>query len=99
MICQHLRHLADTGVIANFTPESPGLYRDRTAHREWSGRRGYLRTSGDRELPIALQRRCAQRLGAAWQDELNAGHLPMLEDYQAVAASITRFLDTRRDTD
>lgn len=86
-------------IIADFTPESPGLYRDRTAHREWSGWRGYLRTSGDREVPIALQRRSAQRLGAAWQDELNAGHLPMLEDHQAVAASITGFLETRPDTD
>ncbi|MFI6265875.1 alpha/beta fold hydrolase [Micromonospora sp. NPDC051006] len=83
-------------IIADFTPESPGLYRDGTAHREWSGWRGYLRTSGDRELPIALQRRCAQRLGAAWQYELDAGHLPMLEDHPAVAASITRFLDSRR---
>ncbi|MEU8301479.1 alpha/beta hydrolase [Micromonospora sp. NPDC048909] len=86
-------------LIADFTPESPGLYRDGTAHREWNGWRGYLHTSGDRELPIALQRRCAQRLGAAWQNELDAGHLPMLEDHHAVAASITRFIDSRRDTD
>ncbi|MGR6320611.1 alpha/beta hydrolase [Micromonospora soli] len=82
-------------IIADFTPESPALYRDRTAHRSWSGWRGYLRTTGDHELPMALQQRCAQRLGAAWQNDLNTGHLPMLEDHQAVAAAIRRFLDAR----
>ncbi|MFE9204214.1 alpha/beta fold hydrolase [Micromonospora sp. NPDC007230] len=82
-------------IIADFTPESPALYRDRTAHRSWSGWRGYLRTTDDHELPMALQQRCAQRLGAAWQNDLNTGHLPMLEDHQAVAAAITRFLDAR----
>ncbi|MEU9740342.1 alpha/beta hydrolase [Micromonospora chersina] len=89
-------------IIADFTPESPALYRDRTAHRSWSGWRGYLRTAKDHELPMALQQRCAQRLGAAWQRNLNTGHLPMLEDHQAVAAAITRFLDARpshRSTD
>ncbi|PSK67509.1 hypothetical protein B0E53_00488 [Micromonospora sp. MH33] len=82
-------------IIADFTPESPALYRDRTAHRSWSGWRGYLRTTDDHELPMALQQRCAQRLGAAWQNDLNTGHLPMLEDHQAVAAAITRFLDAQ----
>lgn len=82
-------------IIADFIPESPALYRDRTAHRSWSGWRGYLRTTDDRELPMAVQRRSAQRLGAAWQDDLNTGHLPMLEDHRAVAAAITRFLDAR----
>lgn len=82
-------------IIADFTPESPALYRDRTDHRPWRGWRGYLRTTDDRELPMARQQRCAQRLGAAWQDDLNTGHLPMLEDHQAVAAAITRFLDAR----
>ncbi|MFG2059164.1 hypothetical protein ACGFI9_34620, partial [Micromonospora sp. NPDC048930] len=82
-------------IIADFTPESPALYRDRTAHRSWSGWRGYLRTTDDHELAMALQQRCAQRLGADWQNDLNTGHLPMLEDHLAVAAAITRFLDAR----
>ncbi|MGV9804076.1 alpha/beta fold hydrolase [Micromonospora chersina] len=82
-------------IIADFNPESAALYRDRTAHRSWSGWRGYLRTTDDHELPVALQQRCAQRLGAAWQNDLDTGHLPMLEDHQAVAAAITCFLDAR----
>lgn len=82
-------------IIADFTPESPALYRDRITHRSWRGWRGYLRTTDDHELPTARQQRSAQRLGAAWQSDLNTGHLPMLEDHQAVAAAITRFLDAR----
>ena len=82
-------------IIADFTPESPGLYRDKTTHRSWSGWRGYVLTTRDRELPIALQQRCAQRLGPAWQDDLDTGHRPMIENPQALAGSITRFLESR----
>ncbi|MCW3839771.1 alpha/beta hydrolase [Micromonospora yasonensis] len=82
-------------LVADFSPESPGLYRDKTSHHSWNGWRGYVLTAQDRELPIALQRRCAQRLGHAWGDNLDTGHLPMLEDPQALAGSIARFLDSR----
>ncbi|MFJ8578347.1 alpha/beta fold hydrolase [Micromonospora sp. NPDC093277] len=82
-------------IIADFAPESPGLYRDRTAHRSWSGVRGYVLTTQDREVPIALQQRCARRLGHAWGDRLDTGHLPMLEDPKALVGSIARFLDSR----
>ncbi|WP_127505867.1 alpha/beta fold hydrolase [Actinoplanes solisilvae] len=80
-------------IVTDFTPESPHLYRDRTTPGEWTAPRGYLHTTKDRELPIALQRQCAKNLGTAWQDELNTGHLPMLEDHRSVAGSITRFLN------
>ncbi|MDT0327327.1 alpha/beta fold hydrolase [Nocardiopsis lambiniae] len=82
-------------IIADFTPESPGYYRDRVGRGAWDGRRGYVRTTGDRELSPALQRRCAQRLGADWHHDLDTGHLPMIEEPRAVAGSITRFLDAR----
>ena len=82
-------------IVADFVPESPGLYRDKVAHRSWSGRRGYVLTTQDRQLPIALQRRCAQRLGAAWRDDLDTGHLPMVAAAQALTGSIVRFFDSR----
>lgn len=94
-LAHRLDDQATDRIIADFTPESPGLYRDKTAHRSWSGWRGYVLTAQDREMPIALQRRCAQRLGHAWGDHLDTGHLPMLEDPQALAGSIARFLDSR----
>ncbi|WP_136707980.1 alpha/beta hydrolase [Agromyces sp. H66] len=83
-------------IIADFAPESPGLYRDATARAAartaLDGPRGYVVTSRDRELPPQLQRTFARRLDAAWTDELGTGHLPMLEDATALARSITRFL-------
>ena len=89
-----LDNQATDRIIADFTPESPGLYRDKVARHSWSGRRGYVLTNHDRGLPIALQRRCAQRLGAAWRDDLDTGHLPMIEAAQALTGSIVRFLDS-----
>lgn len=79
-------------IIADFAPESPALYRDATARTSLDGSRGYVLTSRDRELPPSLQRTFAGRLDASWSDELATGHLPMLEDPQALASSITSFL-------
>jgi len=79
-------------LVTEFVPEAPGLYRDRTSHRSWSGPRAYVRTARDRQLPMAQQRRSAQRLGGAGEDRLDTGHLPMLEDPKGLAATIARFL-------
>jgi len=84
-------------VVADFVPESPGLYRDDTSVATLTAPRGYVITTRDRELPPRLQRTFARRLDAPWQDELTAGHLPMIEDPRALAGSITRFL-TQRST-
>ena len=90
-----LHDQATDRIIADFTPESSGLYRDTTTDRSWSGWRGYVLTTRDRELPLGLQQQCAQRLGTAWHDDLDTGHLPMIENAQALAGSITRFLQSR----
>lgn len=82
-------------IVADFAPESPGLYRDATTHCSFSGPRGYVLTSRDSELAPALQRRYARRLDASWSDELSTGHLPMIEDPQRLASSIIRFLAWR----
>lgn len=84
---------AASRVVADFAPESPGLYRDRVATSRWDGLPGYVLTTGDRELPVALQRRFAERLGAQWREDLPTGHLPMLESPEALARSIERNLD------
>ncbi|MFT3877830.1 MAG: alpha/beta hydrolase [Propioniciclava sp.] len=78
-------------LVAGFTPEPLGYYRDRTGTQPWCERRGYLVTTDDKELPAALQRRFAERLGAARVDEVAAGHLPMLEDPASVARVIAGF--------
>ncbi|MBM2620522.1 alpha/beta hydrolase [Actinoplanes sp. LDG1-06] len=93
-----LAHGLDAGttarLIADFTPESPVLYRGRTTHRSWTGARGYIVTDQDRELPPAIQRTSAERLAPTWTTHLTTGHLPMLEDPKALAGAITQFLDS-----
>lgn len=53
---------------------------------------GYLRTTGDREVPTAAQDRSAAVLRAQWTQELPTGHLPMLQAPQAVSAGVRRLL-------
>ncbi|WP_250031152.1 alpha/beta fold hydrolase [Paractinoplanes maris] len=85
-------------LLADFTTEPTGLYRSRTPGQSWAGRRGYLFTDRDREVPVAVQRRSARQLGAQWVGNLDTGHLPMLEDPRALAGSITGFLATAPTT-
>lgn len=80
-------------IVADFATEPLGLFTDRTCATEWSGPRGYVRTTDDRELPESVQRRSARHLGADWHAELATGHLPMLEDPVALSGTIRRFLD------
>lgn len=79
-------------IVAEFTPESAGLYRDRTAGHAGGGRCGYVFTRRDRALPMAEQRRSAERLGPEWTDHLDTGHLPMIENPRALAGSIAAYL-------
>ncbi|MEH1164133.1 alpha/beta hydrolase [Micromonospora sp. CPCC 205539] len=79
-------------IIADFATESRGLYHDTIARHSWNGRRGYVFTDRDRELPMAVQRRSAQRLGPDWTDRLDTGHVPMIENPDALADSIAEFL-------
>lgn len=86
-------------IIADFAPESAALYRDKIARHPWNVRRGYVFTERDRVLPIAAQRRSAQRLGPDWSDHLDTEHLPMIENPHALAGSITEFLAADPDPD
>jgi pimeloyl-ACP methyl ester carboxylesterase len=79
-------------IIADFIPESVDLYRDKIALHSWNGRCGYIFTQRDRGLPIAVQRRSAERLGPDWTDHLDTGHLPMIENPRALAGSIVEYL-------
>ena len=79
-------------LVAGFTPESQGYYRQRTGEQPWAGRRGYVATVRDRELPPALQERFSTNLEPGWRRELATGHLPMLEDPGALAETIALFV-------
>ena len=60
-------------VVAEFTPESVGLYADRSGNHVWSGPRGFLFTTQDKQIPLGLQRNFAHRLGGQWSEELATG--------------------------
>lgn len=80
-------------LVADHTPEPLDFYRGRTGPTPSRCRTGYLRTTRDRELPLALQERFAARLGAPSGPQLATGHLPMLEDPLGVVAAITGFVE------
>ena len=82
--------LADA-VVRDFRPAPPWLYRDRAPERSWPARRGYVRTTHDRELTPRLQAVSAARLGADWTRTLPTGHLPMLEAPEELGHAISDF--------
>jgi pimeloyl-ACP methyl ester carboxylesterase len=87
--------LADAVVerlVAEFVPESQELYRDAVGRVAYPSARGYLRTSDDPQMPLALQDRSVATLGAGRIETLPTGHVPMLADPGAVAAALERML-------
>jgi pimeloyl-ACP methyl ester carboxylesterase len=78
-------------IVEDFTPESQRFYRDRAPARSFPERSAYLLTTRDREFPVTLQETYSSRLGGR-VERLDAGHLPMLEQPEAVASAISRVL-------
>jgi pimeloyl-ACP methyl ester carboxylesterase len=84
-------------IVADFSPESVRLYRDKPTGR-FPEHRGYLTTTQDAELPTGLQHRFAGHLTPTWRASINTGHLPMLEAPEALAGQIETFLTSRPTT-
>ena len=81
-------------IVRDFVPESQRYYRDPAQETVVPTHRGYVCTTRDDELPEALQRSFARRLGVESPEELATGHLPMLEDPAALAGKIGSFVDS-----
>ena len=81
-------------LVSDFVPESQRYYRDSAQETVAPAHRGYVCTTRDDELPVALQRSFARRLGVEAPEELATGHLPMLEDPDALAGKIGSFVDS-----
>ena len=54
----------------------------------------YICTTGEDDRSERLQRSFARRLGVESPEELATGHLPMLEDPDALAGKIVAFVDS-----
>jgi len=80
-------------LVSDFVPESQRYYRDSVHGPVGSGHLGYVCTTGEDRRSEAMQRSFARRLGVDQPDELATGHLPMLEDPDALAEKIVSFVD------
>jgi pimeloyl-ACP methyl ester carboxylesterase len=74
-------------IVAEFTPESQRVYRDRVSTRHFPVTRAYVLTERDKEFPEMLQERYAAQLGGPVH-RLATAHLPMLEQPNALATVI-----------
>ena len=79
-------------IVADFDPESIGLYRDPTPARDLPAARAYIRGTADNEISPAVQQASADALQATWTEELPTGHLPMLQEPARVGQSLRRLL-------
>ena len=82
-------------VVETFKPESQHLYRDPLPARQFPELRGYIRTSNDKQIPLAVQDKYAADLGAQWTPTLSTGHLPMLADPQGLVSLLEEFLPAK----
>lgn len=80
------------GLVEDYAAESPALFLDRTGTPVLPPVRRYLLTTDDREVSPAVQRRCAEALGARHVAEVATGHLPQLEAPSAVVAELRELL-------
>ena len=81
-------------LVSDFVPESQRYYRDAAQQTFAPAHRGYVCTTRDDELPEALQRSFARRLGVDRPAELATGHLPMLEHPDGLAGKVVSFVDS-----
>lgn len=77
-------------LVEEFAPESQRYYRDRV-NPVWPARRGYVTTTGDRELPASLQQQYVADLEPAYERRIGSGPVPMLEQSEELRAAIADF--------
>ena len=78
-------------LVNDFTRESQSYYRDRTPMFDMPHHRGYVTTTNDQEIPLALQEGFAARLAPDFEERIDGGHLPMLEHPEALRKCIAKF--------
>ncbi|WP_206056109.1 hypothetical protein, partial [Nocardioides sp.] len=84
-------------LVGDFSPEARRLFVDGAPEAVLPAHRGYVHTTADGEIPVAVQRRSAAALGGDFERELRTGHLPMLEDPAGLRRVIEEFVRVRRE--
>ncbi len=80
-------------IISSFTPEAKGLYTGKTTRQKLPDiPYSYIRTTDDRELPLAIQDSAIKRLPNPSVHDIKTGHLPMLTNASEVANGIKQHL-------
>lgn len=82
-------------LVGEFSPEARRLFLDAAPEAVLPAHRGYVHTTADREIPVAVQRRSAAALGGDFERELATGHLPMVEDPAGLRQAIKEFVQVR----
>ncbi len=91
-LCEDLPESLADRVVSGFCPESRELYRQNVVYPSEIKNRGYVVTRRDKTLVQRLQRRLAQRAGISAIEELDAGHLVMLQSPERLAEVITTMI-------
>lgn len=86
-------------LVADLVPESRRLFTDRVspATEVLVQPRGYLATTADREVALAVQQRSALTLRAQWTETVVGGHLAPLEHPDVVLRAVQRLLSELPD--
>lgn len=89
--CNDLKPEVAGEVVKRFAAESPHLYSDVCDAPVPQGKKLYIQTSADRQLPAKQQLRMAQHLDAQRITTLRSGHLPMLSYPKELAEQLNKF--------
>jgi pimeloyl-ACP methyl ester carboxylesterase len=78
-------------IIDRFTAESPNLYNTKFENFIPKGKRLYIKTTDDKEFPIAMQEQMARNLLPEIA-EIKSGHLPMVSEPKNLASIMNNFI-------
>ena len=91
-LCAGIRRDQAERIALEFDPESEAVYRDPVSARTFPATCGYVVTDKERAFPVGLQKKYAAELDAEIH-RIQTGHLPMLQQSNALAGIITEFFE------
>ena len=78
-------------VLRRFVPETRAVYFEPTGADAPNVAASYIELTGDSQLPLSLQAKMADNLGASARAQINSAHLPMLSQPATLAAILNDF--------